>query len=78
MHGLLFNKWTQFGAQGLLGHKFHRAAEQVFEIELDTEMALRSCRAVECDQDVDVAIAARGVACGGAKQGKPRYPVTGR
>src|SRR4030067_2365235 len=78
MHRLLFNKWTQFRAQGLFGHQIDRAAEQVFEIELDTEIALRSCRAAERDQDVDVAIAPCGVACGGTEQRKLRYPVTGR
>src|SRR3990172_12032388 len=58
MHRLLFNKWTQFRAQGLFGHQIDRAAER--------------------DQDVDVAIAPCGVACGGTEQRKLRYPVTGR
>ncbi len=73
MHRLLFNEGTQLCAQGFLGNEIDRAAEEIFQEELHPEKALRGCRAVERDQDVDIAPRLRRIARGGAKQGKARH-----
>ena len=68
MHGFLLDEWAQLGAQGLVRHEIDWHAEQVFEVELNAKVALGCGRTVECDQDIDIAIAiasaARSVACG--------------
>lgn len=78
MNRFFFYEWAQLRAQGFFSHQIHCAAEQIFEIELDTEVTIGCCGAVEADQDVQVAIATRGVTRGGSEQSKTRYPVTGR
>ena len=37
-HSLLFHVRTELRAQRLLGYQVHRAAQQVFNVELDTEV----------------------------------------
>ena len=38
MHCLLFHIWAELRAQRLLGYQIHRVAQQVFNVELDTEV----------------------------------------
>ena len=38
MHCLLFHVGAELRAQRLLGYQVHRAAQQVFNVELDTEV----------------------------------------
>jgi hypothetical protein len=47
---------AQFGAQCLVGHEVDGAAEEVFEVELDAEIALGRGWTVEGNEHVDVAI----------------------
>jgi hypothetical protein len=68
MERFFFDVGTQFGAQRLIRHQIHRAAKQVFQVELDAEIALRCRNAVERDEDVDVAVVPGGISCGGAEQ----------
>ena len=37
-HSLLFHVGAELGAQRLLGYQVHWAAQQVFNVELDTEV----------------------------------------
>lgn len=53
MHRFLFDKRAQFRAHSLVGHQVNRAAEQVFEVELDAEVAFRGGRPIEGNQDVE-------------------------
>jgi len=39
MDRIPFNKWSQLAAQGFIGHQVYWRAEQVFEIELQTNSA---------------------------------------
>ncbi len=78
MDRFFFDEWTQLRAQGFISHQIYCATEQIFEIELDAEVPIGCSRAVEGDQDVEVTVAARGVARGGSEQGKTRYSVAGR
>ena len=41
----------QLRAQSFVGHQIDRAAEQVFLIKLDAEVAFRCGRDVKCDED---------------------------
>jgi hypothetical protein len=64
MDGFLLDEWTQLGTQGLLGHQISRRTEEIFEVELNAELALGCCRAIKGDENIDVTIAPSGVADG--------------
>ena len=57
MHCFLLDEWAQFGAQSFFRHQIDRTSEQIFEMELDAEVAFRSRRTVEGDQNIDIAVA---------------------
>src|SRR3990172_3522239 len=73
---LVFDEGTQFRAQCLFGNQIDRNTKQVFQVEHNAEIALRGRRAVESNQDVDVAGFTRNITRGGTEQGEPRYTVT--
>lgn len=52
----------QLGPQCLFGDQVDRAAEEVFEIELQVEIATRIGRAIECHESIGVAVCACRIA----------------
>src|SRR3972149_1075093 len=76
MNRLILDEWAQLRAQSLVGNQIDRDTKQIFQVEQNTEIALRGRRAVESDQNVDVAVAARSVTRGGTEQREPCHSVT--
>lgn len=52
------------GAQGFLGDEINRRTEEIFDVELNAEVALGCGRSIKGDENIDVAIAPSDVADG--------------
>ena len=63
-HGLGLDVRAQLRSQRFVGDKIDGPAEQILDVELDPEEAIRIGGAVEADEDVDVAVGARLAAHG--------------
>jgi hypothetical protein len=66
---LALDEWPQFRTQRLVRHEVDRAAEQIPQVELHAEIALRRGRTVEHDEDVDVGVRPSLPPGGRAEQG---------
>lgn len=76
IHRFFFDVGPQLGAKCFVGHHINRTAEQVFKIKLHTKITHRRGGAVKCNQDVHIAVRARGVARGGPEQGQIGHAKT--
>jgi len=74
---LLFYERTQFGTQGLFGHQVDRAAQQVFKIKLNAKVAAGRGRAIEGDQNINIAAAWRSIPCRRSEQRQAASRQTG-
>ena len=75
MHGLTFDEGAQFRPQRLVGDHVDRSTQQILQKELDAEVALGGGRALEGDQDVDVAVCPSRISNRRAEQSQPVDPV---
>jgi hypothetical protein len=50
---LVFDERPKLRAQSLVAHQVHRTAEEVFQEELDTKVAIGRGGAIEGDEDVE-------------------------
>jgi hypothetical protein len=67
MDGLSLDMGPQLRTQGFLCHEIHWLTEQILQVELDTEIAVRRGGAIKRDQDVNVTIWTSGITSGGSE-----------
>ena len=70
MDSFCLDKWPQFRAQGLVRHQIHWSAKQVLKVELHAKVPFRIGRAVEADEDINVAGWGGLIANCGSKEGQ--------
>jgi len=71
MNRVPFDEGAQLRTQGLVGHEVDRAAEQVFQVELNAEVQSLTGWAIEADQDIGIAALTSLLTRPRAEQGQP-------
>ena len=76
MDGFPFDPGPKLRAEGFFGDQIDRPAEQVFQVELDAEVATGGRGAVERNEDVEIAGGGRFSPGGRSEKGEAQYAVS--